>query len=385
LRASALSLCVIAGCGPVDSIEHYTVAKPSELAKLTGGDTTPAPKADATKGKPGRMLAAIVLQPAKGWFFKLSGVDKAVAAQQDAFNAFLKSVRFNAAGEPTWTTPDGWQQLPGSGMRYASLKIDTKDEKSAEPLELSVISLGRGDKEDEREYLLSNINRWRGQLQLPPLEVDALDEDTTEVELDAGLIATAVDYTGTLSGNTMGGPFSGMAGPMGGGAMAGPLPGRATPQAPPADKSSRETASGGFVAGEVPDDWNDAGAGGMAAAAFTINSGDQKARLTVTPLAERGNELLPNINRWRGQVGMNEIIADELATHATPIDVGGKPAHYIEMLPEGRDAKQQAILGVVLYDSGKAWFFKMMGDAALVESQRDAFRKFVTTSKIAAP
>jgi hypothetical protein len=381
---------VIAGCGRVESIEHYTVAKPSELAKLTGGDTTPTPKADATKGKPGRMLAAIVLQPAKGWFFKLSGVNKAVAAQQDAFKAFLKSVRFNAAGEPTWTTPDGWQQLPGSGMRYASLKIDAKDEKSADPLELTVIALDRGDKEDEREYLLSNINRWRGQLQLPPLEVDALDEDTTEVELDGGLIATAVDYTGTLSGNTMGGPFSGMAGPMGAGPMsgkpaAGPLPSTPKPEArsPSPDRGSPTPT--GFVAGEAPKDWNDAGAGGMAAAAYTITDGDQKARLTVTPLAERGNELLPNINRWRGQVGMNEIIADELATHATPIDVSGKPAHYIEMLPEGRDAKQQAILGVVLYDSGKAWFFKMMGDAALVESQRDAFRKFVTTSKIAAP
>ena len=94
----------------------------------------------------------------------------------------------------------------------------------------------------------------------------------------------------------------------------------------------------------------------------------------------------PEIMAWMTDEYM-KLTGDKTRATFTgkPIEVGGKPAHYIEMLPDERDAKQQAILGVVLYDAEQAWFFKMMGDAKLVESERDAFRKFVTSSKVAGP
>ena len=77
------------------------------------------------------------------------------------------------------------------------------------PLEISVTTLPWRGTQDE---LLSNVNRWRGQLQLPAIEAPGLAEVTRE--LDAGdAKMTLVDLRGQFQGSgMMGGPFAGGAG-----------------------------------------------------------------------------------------------------------------------------------------------------------------------------
>ena len=48
-----------------------------------------------------------------------------------------------------------------------------------------------------------NVNRWRGQLQLPPIGADALAGESVQVPLD-GATATVVDLLGTSAGGGMG-------------------------------------------------------------------------------------------------------------------------------------------------------------------------------------
>ena len=60
--------------------------------------------------------------------------------------------------------PEGWHARPASGMRYATVAIDT----SGEPLELSVTPL-RTPPGDFQEYVLANVDRWRQQLGLSPV------------------------------------------------------------------------------------------------------------------------------------------------------------------------------------------------------------------------
>jgi hypothetical protein len=38
-------------------------------------------------------------------------------------------------------------------------------------------------------------------------------------------------------------------------------------------------------------------------------------------------------------------------------------------------------VGVMVSQSGQTWFYKLMGNAKVVESQKDAFTKFVQTVK----
>jgi hypothetical protein len=47
-----------------------------------------------------RMLGAVVPHGGQTWFFKMTGPADAVGRQRDAFEAFLKSVRFDGASKP---------------------------------------------------------------------------------------------------------------------------------------------------------------------------------------------------------------------------------------------------------------------------------------------
>ncbi len=62
------------------------------------------------------------------------------------------------------------------------------------PLEISVTALPKPPGDDE-EYALVNINRWRGQLALPPIVREQLASETTSVPLE-GATATVVNLLG---------------------------------------------------------------------------------------------------------------------------------------------------------------------------------------------
>jgi hypothetical protein len=80
-------------------------------------------------------------------------------------------------GNPAqWTKPDGWKEQPLSEMRLGSFKVDGSNATSAD---VSVIAFP-----GEAGGLTSNINRWRGQLQLGPLDEDQLGQLTQRMEVD---------------------------------------------------------------------------------------------------------------------------------------------------------------------------------------------------------
>jgi len=191
------------GCDRTEAIRHYRVPKEVAAGKsVPGGPETaspavsPAPSsaappvAAAAPAAAQRMLAAIVLRPDRAWFFKAVGPDAQVAEHADAFRSLLRSVRF-VDETPQWTLPEGWRQKAGSGMRFATLEFGAADQ----PLELTVIPLGVPPGEPST-YILSNVNRWREQLQLPRIAVEDLDKQTEQIELD-GATATAVDLRGS--------------------------------------------------------------------------------------------------------------------------------------------------------------------------------------------
>jgi hypothetical protein len=79
-------------------------------------------------------------------------------------------------GKPAqWTKPDGWSEQPLSEMRLGSFKVDGLNGASAD---VSVIAFP-----GEAGGLISNLNRWRGQLQLAPLDEDQLPQMTQRTEV----------------------------------------------------------------------------------------------------------------------------------------------------------------------------------------------------------
>jgi hypothetical protein len=185
-----------AGCAETDRVESYTVRKPLPVESAQA-----AAQAAAPLGEPkDRTLAAIVPHKDQGWFFKLTGPKDPVAAQSQTFTTFVKSVHFTADDKPAWTLPTGWEQRPGSDIRYATLVIPAQPM----PLEVSVTALPKPLGDDDN-YALVNVNRWRNQLRLPPITLEQLGGEATRFDLD-GATATMVDLLGTAAPDTMGRP-----------------------------------------------------------------------------------------------------------------------------------------------------------------------------------
>jgi hypothetical protein len=90
----------------------------------------------------------------------------------------------------TWTAPAEWRQKPASAMRKGSFTIPGN---GGEDGDLSITAFP-GDVGGE----LANVNRWRGQVQLPPVTEADLASEVTRAEHD-GLKFAIVDFTATGS------------------------------------------------------------------------------------------------------------------------------------------------------------------------------------------
>lgn len=67
--------------------------------------------------------------------------------------------------EADWNAPARWKEQPASGMRAASYTVPAGDE----PIDVSVVPLAGAAGGD-----LANVNRWRGQLGLAPVDATGL-------------------------------------------------------------------------------------------------------------------------------------------------------------------------------------------------------------------
>ena len=158
---TATGLLVSLGCGR-DQVSQTTVAK-----------ETPAPPAGAPAAMPPMPAGAMppgAMPP---------GMPPGMPAGQ-----LPAPPRPTGTGALKWTLPNGWTETPGSGMRYATLTPP-----DAGKVELSVVVLP-GPAGGE----LANVNRWRGQIGLPPIDEAALAGARTPVKCKAGTVAV-FDFT----------------------------------------------------------------------------------------------------------------------------------------------------------------------------------------------
>lgn len=86
-----------------------------------------------------------------------------------------------------WTAPAHWTVKPASAMRKGSYAITGEGGATAD---LSITAFPGNVGGD-----LANVNRWRGQIQLPPLAESQLSTSTTHVDSN-DLHLTVADFTG---------------------------------------------------------------------------------------------------------------------------------------------------------------------------------------------
>jgi len=311
-----------------------------------------------------------------------------------------------AAPQLTWKTPAGWMEVPPSEMRVASFKVAGTGGKQAD---VSVIPLPGMAGTDA-----ANVNRWRGQVGLPGLTDDDLQKAAEKVET-GGQPAQLYDIAGA---NPDGGKperilgviqhrddmawFYKMTGDadlveqqkpafveflkslnFGASAQAE----AELPSGHPAvgDMGASTTAAGpisheGQPNWQVPADWREVAGGQFLVAKFNIaGNGGATATVNVSSSPGDGGGLAANVNRWRSQLGLQP---ETEMLQPPQIDVAGGKASLVDFSgTDARTGQPARLVGFVVSRPDLTWFYKLMGDAEVVASQKDAFTRFVQSAK----
>lgn len=362
-RAILILTLAVAGCGQ-DQIQVYRVPKEKDLEMPTSG--------------------------------AMAGGEQAPA--------------FNPQAKLTWTLPVGWKELgpDAANMRAASFSVPGKSGQDADVGIIPLPPIGG------REVQMVNI--WRDKLKLPPADESSLDKELVTVAIGPKQ-GKLLDLSSTepiwedkfperilVAYLTDGGSswFFKMTGestmvaenkqvfvdflksinfqasqP----AMADPHAGMSMPS------GARPAVSGGTIpSGDdslptwtPPANWQTAPPGQMLKAKFVAGTGEAKAEINI---GAAGGAPLMNVNRWRGQLKLDPVDGPGFAKLVTPLDAGGKSAMLVDLTgTDSRTGQPARMVGVIVPQDGQSWFYKLMGNSAVVEQEKAAFLKFVQTVK----
>ncbi len=297
-------------------------------------------------------LAAILPQGNRAWFFKLTGPATAIDRRRADFLQFLTTVASaeSTDGPPTWQLPEGWQEkAPTSEFITTVLVLPDEDG----PLELSVSSLECSG--DWQDFVVKNVNRLLGQLSQGPLDAATIGKLTQQVATAAGP-ATLIELAGILQQSP-----------------------RANPHGAALVAKPRAEAP---LVYETPAGWQPGRSSAMLTAAFAIVDGNQQAEATIIALPVSGGpqitDVAANVQRWAGQVGLADLAVAEVVEKTT---IDGAEGSYVALLGPEDGERPAGVLAAMLLRDDKVWFFKLIGDRSLVESQQDAFRDFLASVK----
>ncbi len=136
------------------------------------------------------------------------------------------------------------------------------------------------------------------------------------------------------------------------------------------------------LAWDLPSGWKEAAAKPPVTAAFAVAGHDRiDASITVLPGSAGG--MLPNLNRWRGQMGLQPM-SDADAAALPHVKVLGVDAPLLQMDGSFKGAADSTMAAVAVERPGSMAFVKMVGPSADVRGQMDAFRAFCTSLRDAA-
>ncbi len=319
-------------------------------------------------------------------------------AGADAAKPAMVFAKAGAALE--WTAPAEWKPKAKSSMRKGSYTIG-EDEKGADMAITAFPGNVGGD--------LANVNRWRSQLDLPPIAESELAAALTPLEAN-GLKMQVVDLAGgtpqkpqRMLGAIV--PFDGatwffkLTGPdalvakgkssyleflqtvkPSAGASAGPAaPVTFTPPVPAMSDIPVTKADGPELKWVAPPQWQSKPASGMRKATYAVTGDDgTSAELAVTAFPGSVGGELANVNRWRGQLQLPPIAEAELAGAITRQTVNGLAVTLVDITggPAGQPVR---LLGAIVPSNGANWFFKFTGPAALVAKEQASFLALVQT------
>jgi hypothetical protein len=247
----------------------------------------------------------------------------------------------------------------------------------------------------------ANVNRWRGQIGLPPWTDDEVLKAITTAVVEGVTVSTLklqgaeqhmlVGIINPGDGNTW---FVKSTGKTGDAAALEPdfvafcrsfrISGK--PSANPSGKGT--AANSGVLAGlsmwTAPTGWKQTpDPSGIASAMYSVDTPHGPVRVTATSLVGDGGGILANINRWRTQMGLETLSS----LKAQPqVDIGVPGVIVVDLSDAGGERRMVAAVAPDSMGSARSsdltWFFKMSGSAKSVGMQLESFKAMVRAALI---
>jgi len=135
-----------------------------------------------------------------------------------------------------------------------------------------------------------------------------------------------------------------------------------------------------------PPGWKDEGATRTRVANFSIARDNQAAEVAVMPFPGMGGSDLQFVNLWREQLKLPAAPEEDILKFMTRIVVNEQQGKLFDVTgpaPSAEGQRQDRIIVAVVPVDGLSWFFKLTGDAALVEKEKPAFMEFLKSVEFA--
>ncbi len=293
-------------------------------------------------------------------------------------------------GVPQWKVPQGWKASAGNQFSLAAFAV-TDGEREIK----TTVSRAGGDS-------LQNLNRWRGQVGLKEWSPEEMSKEAKKLTVD-GHEGTLVEFVGTDARTNKPSCILGAIVPRDDEAWFFKLTGDVelakrekenfeafvqsvkfdvvAPESPvrPAP-GPMAVAPKGLSQWKVPEGWQSAAGNQFSLAAFAVSEGPSLIQTTVS---RAGGDLLENLNRWRGQLGLAAWSPQEMKKTAKTLSINGHDGTLVDFVgKDARTGKPSCILGLIVQRDGEmAWFFKLTGDAELAQREKENFEAFVKSVK----
>ena len=122
---------------------------------------------------------------------------------------------------------------------------------------------------------------------------------------------------------------------------------------------------------DLPEGWVEKKAGGMRLASFDVTVDSAVLDASLVQLGPAAGDVLSNINRWRGQVGLAKATLEQIEADAKSGASGLDQYRYWKLLNADRD--DGGILAAIFHLPGSVLFVKVSGAPAHIEKVESSF------------
>jgi hypothetical protein len=301
-----------------------------------------------------RMLAAMVLQPnaKRFWTLKLSTQQpQQLDEVKEAVQNWIKTISWENTEKklPRSELPSGWKLVPQTDQfgRMGTLTIPTAN---GTELQLAIAAFELQD--EWARAVLSNINRWRGQVGLDALDSGANLDAATKLPIkDAEVLFW--DLVKSESDSPAVPPMS----------------------VAPSKNNAEPTAKPDLFTDQPAADWKPNGSKSLRLMTYEINNDAGNAEIAISRFPASAQEIakpLPNAIRWGAEVGVQGITAESLDQYYTDVQLAGKPAKQFTATGPSRQT-----IAVMQEHEGFVWFIKLTGSAPAVKLAEPSFTEYL--------